>query len=76
MGVKRTWRLHCEHCEMSANDPKRTFRLASQCPSLEVSGCREIGDEGRMLVPFAPFLPLFGLGSAPSHCTIRGVAAN
>jgi hypothetical protein len=58
-----------------ARDPKPTLRLRFQCPPLEVSGCREIGDE-RMLVPLACFLPLFGLGSAPSNCTIRGVAAN
>ncbi len=32
-GVKRTWRLHCE---MSANDPKRTLRQSGpfQCASL------------------------------------------
>ena len=37
--------------EMSAIGTKQTFRLGSQCAPLEVSGCREIGDEGPMLVP-------------------------
>ena len=60
MSVIGTKRTFARAAGMSAFGGKRVSRLTKKAASL----------------PLARFLPLFGLGSAPSNCTIRGAAAN